>query len=121
MHYSASEYLTIDEKLEPFRGRVSFLQYMPNKPAKYGIKVFALVDAKTFYCLNMEVYAGMQLEGPFRQSNKPDDLVERLIQPISGTNRNITFDNWFTSYPLMLRLLKIPKLTSVGTVRKNKR
>lgn len=121
VHYSPSEYLTIDEKLESFRGRCGFRQYMPNKPAKYGLKVFALVDAKTFYCLNFEVYVGIQPEGPYRLSNKPDDLVIRLIQPISGTRRNITFDNWFTSFPLMKNLLSNHQLTSVGTVRKNKK
>ena len=30
--YTPSEYLTIDEKLESFRGRCAFRQYMPNKP-----------------------------------------------------------------------------------------
>lgn len=48
-HYSPSEYLTIDEQLLAFRGRCSFRQYIPNKPSKYGIKTFALVDAKTAY------------------------------------------------------------------------
>lgn len=120
-HYIPSEYLTIDEKLESFRGRVSFLQYIPNKPSKYGLKVFALVDAKTYYCLNLEVYVGTQPDGPYKKSNDPHSLVVRLIEPVSGTKRNITFDNWFTSYPLMIALLSIHKLTSVGTVRKNKR
>lgn len=119
--YTPSAYLTIDEKLEAFRGRVSFKQYIPNKPAKYGLKIYALVDARTYYLVNMEVYVGTQPEGPFRVSNKPEDLVLRLIDPVSGTNRNITFDNFFTSYSLMNKLLKDHKLTSVGTVRKNKR
>jgi len=42
---SASEYVTLDEKLQSFRGRCSFRQYMPNKPAKYDIKMWALVDS----------------------------------------------------------------------------
>lgn len=119
--YTPSQYLTIDEKLESFRGRCAFKQYMPNKPAKYGIKVQALVDARSYYVVNFEVYAGKQPEGPFRLSNSPIDVVERLIQPISGSNRNVTFDNWYTSYELMIKLLKEHKLTSVGTLRKNKR
>ena len=45
--YCLSEFLTIDETLVPFRGRCSFIQYIPSKPAKYGIKIFALCDAKT--------------------------------------------------------------------------
>lgn len=51
--YTPSEYLTTDEKLEAFRGKCEFRQYIPNKPAKYGLKVFALVDSKTFYVLNL--------------------------------------------------------------------
>lgn len=45
--YTIGEYATLDENLVAFRGRCSFRQYMPNKPAKYGLKVFMLVDART--------------------------------------------------------------------------
>nr|XP_022900749.1 piggyBac transposable element-derived protein 4-like [Onthophagus taurus] len=62
-NYSVGNFLTIDEMLIPFRGRCSFLQYIPNKPAKYGMKVFVLCDAKTFYVSNFEVYCGKQPEG----------------------------------------------------------
>lgn len=119
--YTPSQYLTIDEKLEMFRGRCSFRQYMPNKPAKYGLKIHALVDARTHYLLNMEVYVGNQPEGPFIVSNKPIDIVDRLVAPVSKTNRNITMDNWYTSYELFKKLRQDHKLTAVGTIRKNKR
>lgn len=118
--YTPSEYLTIDEKLEAFRGRCAFRQYMPNKPARYGLKIFGLVDAKTYYVLNLEVYVGVQPDGPYSLSNKPFDVVNRLVAPVSGTGRNITFDNWFTSYEIMLHLLEAHNLTAVGTLRKNK-
>ncbi|XP_067122083.1 piggyBac transposable element-derived protein 4-like [Centruroides vittatus] len=48
-NYNVSEYCTVDEKLEGFRGRCGFRQYIPSKPNKYGIKIFLLVDSKTFY------------------------------------------------------------------------
>ncbi|KFM74523.1 PiggyBac transposable element-derived protein 4, partial [Stegodyphus mimosarum] len=118
--YNLGEYVTIDEKLEPFRGRCGFRQYMPNKPAKYGIKIFALVDSRTFYTSNMEIYCGTQPDGPFKVSTSPSDVVKRLIQPLHKSSRNITTDNWYTSYPLAADLLK-EKLTLVGTMRKNKR
>lgn len=118
--YVPNEYLTIDEMLLAFRGKCSFRVYIPSKPAKYGIKIIAIVDAKTYYILKLEVYTGKQPSGPFAISNKAFDVVERIVAPISGTNRNVTFDNWFTSYPLMMHLLHQHKLTAVGTVRKNK-
>lgn len=119
--YTTSEYVTIDEKLEAFRGRCSFRQFIPNKPAKYGIKIFALVDARTFYVSNQEIYAGQQPPGPFQKSNKPEDIVMRLCEPIRKSGRNVTFDNWFASYNLSIRLLNDFKLTSVCTLRKNKK
>ncbi|CAH1995456.1 unnamed protein product [Acanthoscelides obtectus] len=55
-YFSPSEYLTIDEQLLAFRGSAAFRQYIPNKPSKYGIKTFALVDAKTAYTMKLETY-----------------------------------------------------------------
>nr|XP_022909932.1 piggyBac transposable element-derived protein 4-like [Onthophagus taurus] len=62
-HYTISEFTTVDEKLEAFRGRCGFRQYIPSKPSKYGIKIFALADAKTYYTFNQEVYVGQHLRG----------------------------------------------------------
>ncbi|VEN40135.1 unnamed protein product [Callosobruchus maculatus] len=120
-NFIPSEFLTVDEQLLAFRGRCSFKQYIPSKPARYGIKVFALVDAKTAYTFNLEPYVGTQPDGPYKFSNSPDEIVLRLVHPVEGTNRNITGDNWFTSIPLVKKLLEEKKLTYVGTLRKNKR
>ncbi|KAJ8935050.1 hypothetical protein NQ318_006980 [Aromia moschata] len=89
---------------------------MPNKPAKYCIKMYALVDSKSFYVLNLEVYVGLQPEGPFRLSNKPEDIVLRLVEPIRNSSRNVTFANWFSGYPLLGTIQ-----ATVGTIRKNKK
>lgn len=118
--FTPSEYLTIDEQLLAFRGRCSFKQYIPSKPAKYGLKVFALVDCKTAYTLKLEPYVGIQPEGPYRQSNSAEDVVLRMVESIKGSNRNITCDNWFSSFPLIKKLLEEKNLTFVGTLRKNK-
>lgn len=120
LHYTPFENLTIDEELVAFRGRCKFRQYLPNKPAKYGIKIFALVDARTFYSLNLEVYAGEQPEGRYKVSNKPHDVVDRLVAPVSQSGRNITMDNWFTSYATYEHLLNHHELTAVGTMKSNK-
>ncbi|GBP47724.1 PiggyBac transposable element-derived protein 4 [Eumeta japonica] len=47
--YLPGENLTIDEQLVPFRGRVSFKQYLPSKPDKYGMKIWWICDSKTSY------------------------------------------------------------------------
>lgn len=119
-NYTPGTNVTIDEMLIPFRGRCSFVQYIPNKPAKYGIKAFVLCDSKTFYVSNFEIYCGQQPEGPYKVSNKPCDIAHRLMGQWKGKNRNLTCDNWYTSYSLAVDLLK-EKTTMVGTIKKNKR
>ena len=47
--YSIGTHACIDEMLVPFRGRCKFKIYMPMKPAKYGIKIMSLTDARTQY------------------------------------------------------------------------
>jgi hypothetical protein len=37
--YTPSSYMTLDEQLLAFRGRCGFRMFIPNKPAKYGIKL----------------------------------------------------------------------------------
>ncbi|XP_023213628.1 piggyBac transposable element-derived protein 4-like [Centruroides sculpturatus] len=119
-YFTPSEYLTVDEQLLAFRGKCSFRQYIPSKPAKYGIKMFALCDVKTAYTVSLEPYLGKQPDGPYCFSTNAQDVVERLVTPVQGTNRNITGDNWFTSVSLV-KALKAKKLTYVGTIRKNRR
>lgn len=119
--YNLSEFTTIDEKLEAFRGKCQFRQYIPSKPNKYGIKIFALCDAKMFYTANLEVYVGRQPEGPFLVENSGQSIAERLSQPIHKSGRNITMDNWFMSIPLVDSLIRNFGLTVIGTLKKNKR
>lgn len=118
-NFVASEFLTVDEQLLAFRGRCSFKQFIPSKPAKYGIKTFALVDAKTSYTFNLETYVGTQPAGPYFVSNTSEAIVLRMVKPVENTKRNITGDNWFSSYSLATKLLQ-KNLTYVGTVRKNR-
>lgn len=119
-YYSVSEYVTVDEMLEAFRGRCGFRQYIPNKPARYGIKLFALCDARTFYTSNLEIYAGKQPEGPYKLDNSAKAVTLRMIAPISGTGRHLTIDNWYGSIPLAKELLHNHRLTVVSTLKKNK-
>lgn len=56
--FTVGEYVTLDEMLEFFSGRCSFWQFMPKEPAKYGLKMFAVFDARLYYTRNLEVYCG---------------------------------------------------------------
>lgn len=71
-NYSPHEYVCVDEMLVPFRGRCRFKMYMPKKPAKYGLKVMILADAKTYYFYNGYIYTGKTLmELDYHKKRKP--------------------------------------------------
>ncbi|XP_051170913.1 piggyBac transposable element-derived protein 4-like [Leptopilina boulardi] len=56
--YNVGAYACIDEMLLAFRGRCPFKIYMPNKPAKYGVKIMCLTDARNSYLYNAYIYCG---------------------------------------------------------------
>ncbi|XP_037397808.1 uncharacterized protein LOC119264150 [Pygocentrus nattereri] len=98
------------EKLATFR------QYIPSKPAKYGIKIWAACDAASSYVWNLQVYTG-KCNGGAPEKNQVMRVVLNMAQGLSG--HNITCQNFFTSHQLGQDLLK-RKLTMVGTVRKGR-
>ena len=46
-NYTCGPTVCVDEKLEKFFGRCKFKMYIPSKPAKYGIKIFSVVDCES--------------------------------------------------------------------------
>jgi hypothetical protein len=115
--YNPSEYLTVDEQLVTFRGRCSFKMFIPSKPGKYGLKVWALTDSTNAYCLNLQPYIGRQ--GPRSETGQGNRVVLELTDYLSGSGRHVTADNFFTSVILAQSLLG-RKITYTGTIKKNK-
>ncbi|TWW71426.1 hypothetical protein D4764_17G0009090 [Takifugu flavidus] len=110
--------VTVDEQLVPFRGRCPFRQYMPSKPAKYGIKSWVACDAKSSYAWNMQIYTGKPTSG-CPEKNQGMGVVLDVTEGLRG--HNVTCDNFFTSYELGQQLLK-RKITMVVSYlpKKNK-
>lgn len=111
------ENLTIDEQLKAFRGRCRFRQYMPKKPAKYGLKFFWITDSATSFPLKLKLYTGA--------NEMPDErglgfeVVDNLMAKYYQCGWNLTTDNFFTSVGLAKYLLT-KGTTTIGTLKKNK-
>jgi hypothetical protein len=52
------------------------------------------------------ILLGKQEDGSCLVLKVPGDIVDRLIYDIVETNRNLTIDNWYISYPLVKSLLE---------------
>lgn len=90
--YNPGPDVTVDECLIPFRGRCAFKQYIPIKPARYGIKIWAACDSTTSYAWNMQVYTGKPLDGK-PEKNQGMCVVLDMTAGLQG--HTITCDNFF--------------------------
>ena len=97
--------MTMDEQLIPFRGRCSFRQCMPSKPAKYGLTIWWNCDSVTWYPLEGEVYLRRQ-PGIERQVGLGATVVTNTTRPWLNTRRNVVCDSFVTSIPLPEDLLQ---------------
>ena len=106
----------MDETLYPARTQVSFKQYNPDKPAKYGV---------SFKSLKTHVYRGkpeeVTNESFYVQGtiNYIKYLVEQLQKCHSLKDRNITMDRLYTSLEIA-DWLSARNITMVGTFQKNR-
>lgn len=74
--YTPFTNMTIDEQLLSFRGNTKgFKVYMPAKPAKYGIKIMMMNDAKTFYMFNAIPYSGRSAKEVEEERKKKEDAL----------------------------------------------
>ena len=48
--YSTSKHISIDESIIGFKGRLSWIHYMPKNPTKWGIKAWVLADPAMDMC-----------------------------------------------------------------------
>ncbi len=81
--YNPGPEVTVDERLVAFRGRCNFKQYMPKKPAKYGIKMWTVCDAKNSYAWNMQVYTG-KLSSGVPEKNQGKRVVLEVTEGLQG-------------------------------------
>lgn len=116
--YTPGEDIVIDETLIPWRGRLIFKQYIPNKAHKYGIKLFKLCSSEG-YTWAMKMYSGKSAEG-IRETGLAHNVCLQLAEKLFDQGRTLYIDNFYTSYELAISCLR-RKTHVVGTLRHNKK
>ena len=56
--YTLGREISVDESMIAFKGRLSFIQYLPNKPHKWGMKAYVLTDSVSGYTYSWRLYTG---------------------------------------------------------------
>ena len=115
--WNAGKHVTIDESMIRYMGRaVSYVQYMPAKPIKHGIKVFALCCAISAVLLAFEVYVGK--DDPTKD-NSALAVCDRLVKDADLTahrGRVLYTDNYYTSVKLAKHMFEEYGWTILCTV-----
>jgi hypothetical protein len=117
--YKPNAELTVDEQLLPCKSRCPFIQFMPNKPDKFGIKFWLLCEVESKYICNGFPYLGKDSLRP-KEEQLGESVVKRLMEPYLKKGYHVTTDNYFTSRKLALFLLE-NKTSFLGTLKGNRK
>lgn len=93
-HLKPKKELSVDEQMITTKSRVPFIQYMPKKSKKFGVKLWAICEASSDYCLKFQIYKGKEKGTVKKELGKK--VVLDLMQGY--------FQNFYTSPQLFNRL-----------------
>lgn len=115
-----NQMLCVDEQTVPFKGSSSLKQYNPQKPHKWGYKIFVLSDQKGLIH-NFIIYSGqIKPVDDFPDIGQSSNIVLQLIQHVPiNENHLLYFDNWYSS-PMLFVTLANMGIAALGTVRINR-
>jgi len=111
--------LTVDEQLLPHKSRCKWITFMPNKPDKYGLKFWAMVEVENKYVISLSPYLGKDPSGMVAKNLATNVVMDLVDKAGLSSGYNITADNYFTSLQL-IRRLKERNLSYVGTMRQDR-
>ena len=107
LHYfSPGREIAIDETTIAFKERVSCKMYNPQKPTKWGLRVYVLADSETGYVSVFQPYYGKETTDVLNRLDLPFTsrivlhLVEELLAKSTGTGYHLYTDRFYTGYYL---------------------
>ena len=104
--------LSLDEGTCLFKGRWDGVTYNPNKPHKWGIKLYELCDLVTGYCCKFRIAA--------EQSMATRSVVLDLVHDYVFLGHELYMYRYYTSIPLFQDLFA-QKTVALGTIMSNRR
>jgi hypothetical protein len=117
--FSPFQNVCIVESLTLFKGRLSFIQYIPSKRHRFGIKTFVICCCETGFVMDFIVYTGASTEiisdSEFGVSGA---VMQTVMEKYLQKGHTLWFDNWYSS-PLLYDCLHKNKTNTCGTVRRN--
>ncbi|XP_055885721.1 piggyBac transposable element-derived protein 4-like [Biomphalaria glabrata] len=117
--YQPSQNISIDERMVRNKGRYAFRQYIRDKPTKWGMKLWVLADSLSGYTYDFDVYLG-KIEGNSSTFGLAYDVVMKLVSSLVNQGYRLFFDNFYTSFVLVIDLFK-KGIVACGTIISNRK
>ncbi|KAJ0022332.1 hypothetical protein NQD34_009822 [Periophthalmus magnuspinnatus] len=115
--YHPRQHISVDERMVATKARLSFKQYMRDKPTKWGLKFFVLAD-KNGYTVDYQLYTGKKSQSSV--NGLSFDVVSSLVnKDYLGSGYIVYCDNFYTS-PLLFRHLGQQGFGACGTYRQGR-
>ncbi|XP_049870081.1 piggyBac transposable element-derived protein 4-like [Pectinophora gossypiella] len=121
--YTPQRFISLDESLLLWKGRLSFKQCNRLKSARFGIKSYDLCEAGTGYLLRTHIYAGKDssmTEGAIDDfENCTAKVVLEAMDGYLDVGHCLVMDNWYNQLPLT-RYLKSRRTDVIGTINRRR-
>ena len=115
--------ICVDESVIKFKGKISFITYNPNKPTKWGIRIYVLADSETRYVYNILPYYGSITSDNLIKPQLPVStriplhLYNKLLSNVpDAQGYHMYTDRYYTSIVLAEELLRM-KCHLTGTIK----
>lgn len=125
-HFSPGQKICVDESTVGFKGRISFKCYNPQKPTKWGLRIYVLADCVTGYISAFEPYYGSTTTDSLCRPDLPFTcrivlhLLDKVKQASGGSGYHLYTDRYYTS-PQLAEELLCKDVLLTGTVMTNRK
>lgn len=123
--YISEHDVAIDETTISFKGRVGFKMYNPQKPTKWGLRVYVLTESLHGYICTFVPYYGKQTTDELDRPELPFTsrivltLCRELLAKANGSGYHLYTDHFYIGYHLAKELLQL-QIQTTGTVMRNR-
>lgn len=117
--YTPDEYVSLDESLMKYTGRMSYKQFNPSKRARFGVKFYKLCESKSGYCMKFKIYTG-QDKDKNSITSASENVTLFMCTPIANFGHTLFMDSWYSS-PNLFQKLQSMQINAIGTVRCNRK
>jgi len=111
--------LSLDEATMLWKGNVSYRVYNPNKPIKFGMKIYEVCEASSGYVVNWQVYTGKTDQNQ-EHGHSYRVVFDLLDSDVREKGYRVYMDRYYSS-PKLFGDLHAQKIGATGTVMPNRK